>query len=119
RILFSGLGQARVLAVAPWRKNGTPLRSIADERDMQKRASCARAARRRGWPRLLAGLPLVLGATAFGLTGARGLQCSGGAMTTVSTSQLRVGPQGTSAENSSCWTGWVHQPCPRTLGDRI
>jgi hypothetical protein len=45
-----------------------------------------------------------LGATAFGLTGALGFQCSGGVMTADITSQLRTGPQGSCAENSSCDT---------------
>ena len=43
---------------------------------------------------------LALGATAAGMTGALGLQCSGAAMTSVTTSHVRIGPQGTSAENS-------------------
>jgi uncharacterized protein (DUF302 family) len=45
-----------------------------------------------------------LGATAFGLTGALGFQCSGGVMTADITSQLRTGPQGSCAESSSCDT---------------
>ena len=43
---------------------------------------------------------LALGAAAVGLTGALGLQCSGEARTSVTTLVARIGPKGTSAENS-------------------
>jgi hypothetical protein len=72
---------------------------------MQKRATSARA----GWAirvkRLLTGLSLALGATAGGMTVATGLQCSGEAMAKVTTSFGQIGPQGTSAGNSTASDG--------------
>jgi hypothetical protein len=75
-------------------------RSDTNARDMQKRARSAR----RGWghrhSRLLTRLSLVLVAMAVGsLPGALGVQCSGAAMTSVTTTHERIGPYGTSAEN--------------------
>lgn len=65
-----------------------------------KRATQARPGRAHGKSCVLKGLSLALGATAAGMTGALGLQCSGDATTSVTTSHVRIGPQGTSAENS-------------------
>jgi hypothetical protein len=65
---------------------------------MQKRASLAR--RGNGALNLAKRASLVLIATGVGsLTGALGLQCSGAAMTTVRTTQERIGQGRTSAEN--------------------
>ena len=76
------------------------VRRLSDARDMQKRAVAARRRRRPHKPGLLARLSLVLVATAVGsLTGALGLQCGGSSKTSVTTTQLRIGPYGTSAEN--------------------
>ena len=113
-ILYSGLGRGRALAVAPPPKKRTWRRRLIDARGKQKRANRARLTLGTGKPGLRVGLYLVLGATAVGLTGALGLQCSGEGVTSVTTTHVRIRPQGPSAENSSCRTGWVYQQGPRT-----
>jgi len=74
--------------------------SKTDAHEMQKRANLARRGLGRRFRTFLSRLSLVLVATAVGgITGALGLQCSGSSMTSVSTTQFRKGPNGTSAEN--------------------
>ena len=89
-----------------WRgqpNDSTSAGSIADDPDVQTGREAARMLATSG------GAVLVLGATALGLTGALGLQCSGGAMTTVIPAQPRIALQGTSAENSSCDTSGIQE----------
>jgi len=75
-------------------------RSWTNARRMQKRARVARRGWRHRQVTLLTRLSLVLVATAVGsLPGALGVQCSGAAMTSVTTTHERIGPDGTSAEN--------------------
>ena len=53
-----------------------------------------------GIPEMFGGDSLVLVAIAVGsLPGALGVQCGGAAMTSVTTTHERIGPDGTSAEN--------------------
>ena len=112
-IFISGSGRARGVTVAPSRKKRTRLRGATDAQHMQKRAKSARPFAAHKF-RPLRGVFLALGAAAVGLPGALGLPCSGQAMTSVTTLAARIGPKGTSAENSRCRTGWFYQQGPRT-----
>jgi hypothetical protein len=103
---FSGWAGPRGSFTLPGRPKRLALKGATDEpHDMQKRAKSARASKVSRAKRLLAGMSLVLGATAGGLTVATGLQCSGEAMAQVRTSFVQIGPKGTSARNSSSRTG--------------
>jgi hypothetical protein len=97
---FSGRPRRDALRLPRRPKRLAQRRGTDDARCMQKRAKSARA--RRAILRLivLPALSLALMATAVGMTGAPGLRCSGGAMTSVRTTLAQLGPKGTTAENS-------------------
>jgi hypothetical protein len=119
RIFISGWAGPRGLQLLPGRpKTLASAKGASDARSMQKRATLARSGQgprdRRGY---LIGLSLGLAATAIGITGATGLQCSGEVKARVMTSFAQFGPKGTAAENNAeCRTGWVHRQGPGTHG---
>ena len=83
---------------------------------MQKRAN---STARRDQPsrciaRWLAALSLASGVAAVDLIDARSTRCSGEARTLLHVATAQTGPQGTSAEYSTCRTGWINQWDPET-----
>ena len=114
-IKFSGRPRRGATTSLPGRPKRLALRGrTTDAQHMQKRARSARTRRGNLWRRvLLPGLSLALLATAVGMTGAPWLECSGAAMTSVRTTLAQLGPQGTTAENSTGRTGWVNQQGPQ------